>query len=196
MTLSHRLLALAAFALLLLPALGASEAQAQGAAAAPRIGFTDYELIIVQMPRYREIQQELQRQAEADRGELAQLEQDIQSKFADYQSNQGILSQEARQQREEEILGLQQNLQEEQQRRLQELGRMEAELLQPLFDELQQAIDAVAQEQNLSIVLSTRVANEPVLLYAGPNAVDVTPEVMSRLGISMTTSRDGAASGN
>ena len=181
MTLFNRFILLAALAVLLLPAL--PEAQAQ-----TRIGYTDYELVVVQMPQYRQVQQQLQQLAESDREDLLGMEQQIQQKFADYQSQAGMLSDEARSTREQEIVQMQTDLQQEQQRRLQALGQRENELLQPLFNELQTAIDEVANARGLSVVLATRVSTEPVLLFAGEGTVDITPEVMSKLGISMTPS--------
>lgn len=182
---SHLLcpLRLAVGALLLLLA-AAPAAQAQQSTT--QIGYTDYELVIVQMPQYRDVQQQLQQQAQADQEALAQQEQAIQEKFIDYQNNQAVLSAEARQGREEEIVQMQTDLQREQQRRLQALGRREAELLQPLLERLQGAIDEVATARGLALVLSSRVGSEPAILYAGPSTVDITAEVMSKLGISMT----------
>ncbi|MEM1041525.1 MAG: OmpH family outer membrane protein [Bacteroidota bacterium] len=188
MTYLNRLLLLTASAAFL--AAGFAPAQAQTSA---RIGFTDYELIIVQMPQYREVQTQLQTQAQQDQQELATMEQTIQEKFADYQNQSGVLSAEARQTREEEIVQLQTDLQTEQQNRLQALDRRQNELLQPLFNELQGAIDEVAAARGLTLVLSTRVSTEPVILFADEdNTVDITTEVMSKLGISITQSPTGA----
>ncbi len=182
--------------LLLFAVLAATFAAAPQAQTTARIGFTDYELIIVQMPQYRQVQTQLQEQAELDQQELAALEQTIQQKFADYQSQGGVLSEEARGAREQEIVQLQTDLQTEQQSRLQALDRRQNELLQPLFNELQGAIDEVAEARNLSLVLSTRVSTEPVILFADEeNTIDITPEVMSKLGISMTQSGGTEAGG-
>jgi outer membrane protein len=191
MTLINRLVLSAALAVLFVAAFGgAAQAQAQDG---PTIGFTDYELIIVQMPEYRELQQTLQAQAEADQQELAAMEQNIQQKFAEYQEQSGVLSPEARQTREEEIVQLQTELQQDQQRRLQALDRRQNELLQPLLEQLQNAINEVATRRGLELVLSSRVSTEPVILFAGEDyTTDITAEVMSELGISMTQSPQGA----
>lgn len=184
MTPINRLVLSTALAVLFVSALAAApEAQAQ---TAPTIGYTDYELIIVQMPEYRNLQTQLQQQAQKDQEELAAMEQNIQQKFAEYQDQSGVLSPEARQTREQEIVQLQTDLQQDQQRRLQALDRRQNELLQPLLEKLQVAIDEVATARGLQLVLSSRVSTEPVILFAGANTVDVTAEVMSELGISMT----------
>lgn len=191
MTVLNRLVLAAALAVLSVAAFPASDAHAQ---TAPRIGYTDYELIIVQMPEYRNLQQTLQAQAQTDQQELAAMEQNIQQKFAEYQEQSGVLSPEARQTREEEIVQLQTELQQDQQRRLQALDQRQNELLQPLLNQLQEAINEVATARNLDLVLSSRVSTEPVILFASEQStVDITTEVMSALGISMTRSGQGAA---
>ena len=189
MTVLNRFAITAALAVLVLTAFAAPVAQAQ---TAPTIGYTDYELIIVQMPEYRTLQTTLQAQAQKDQQELAAKEQAIQQKFAEYQDQSGVLSPEARQTREQEIVQMQTDLQTDQQRRLQGLDRQQNELLQPLLEQLQVAIDEVATARGLQLVLSSRVSTEPVILFAGANTVDVTAEVMSKLGISMTQSEGGS----
>jgi outer membrane protein len=192
MTLINRLVLSAALAVLFVAVFG-TPAQAQ-AQTGPTVGYTDYELIIVQMPEYRQLQQTLQQQAETDQEELAAMEQNIQQKFAEYQEQSGVLSPEARQTREQEIVQLQTELQQDQQRRLQALDRRQNELLQPLLEQLQTAINAVADRRGLELVLSSRVATEPVILFAGENyTTDITAEVMSELGISMTQTQQGGA---
>jgi outer membrane protein len=180
-------------------ALGFSEhAVAQNS---PTIGYTDYELILVQMPDFRQVQQQLQTQAEGDQQALAELQTQIEQRLrsrgeemqARLQGAQGPVTDQARQRMmqelQEEAMQLEvearQELEQERQRRVQQLTRREAQLLEPLYSRLQEAINSVAEQRGLALVLSSRLSGEPVLLYAGPAAVDVTAEVMSQLGISM-----------
>jgi outer membrane protein len=167
----------------------------------PTIGYTDYELILVQMPDFRQVQQQLQTQAEGDQQALAELQTQIEQRLrtrgeqmqARLQGAQGPVTDQARQRMmqelQEEAMQLEvearQELEQERQRRVQQLTRREAQLLEPLYTRLQEAINSVAEQRGLALVLSSRLSGEPVLLYAGPTAVDVTAEVMSRLGISM-----------
>ncbi len=177
---------------------GTTTATAQDASS---IGYTDYELILVQMPDFRQVQQQIQEQAEADQEALAtlqtEIEQRLQAKGEElqqrFQAAQGPVTDDARQRAMNELqqeaiefeIEQRQRMEQERQRRIQSLTRLEAELLEPLYGQLQEAINAVAEQRNLSIVVSSRLSGEPVLLYAGPGAVDITAEVMSRLGISM-----------
>lgn len=176
----------------------AGQATAQSALS---IGYTDYELILVQMPEFRQAQQQIQQQAERDQQALVELQAQIEQRLrtkgeqmqARLQGAQGPVTDEARQRMLQELqaeamqleIEARQELEQERQRRIQALSRREAELLEPLYDRLQQAINTVAQRRNLTLVVSSRLGGEPVLLYAGPGSVDVTAEVMSELGISM-----------
>jgi len=165
------------------------------------IGYTDYELILVQMPEFRQVQQRLQQQAERDQEALVELQTQIEQRLrakgeelqARLQGAQGPVTDQARQRMMQELqeeamqseIEARQELEQERQRRIQQLTRQEAELMQPLFDRLQEAINAVADQRNLALVVSSRLSGEPVLLYAGAGSMDITAEVMSHLGISM-----------
>lgn len=178
---------------------GASFAVAQN----PTIGYTDYELILVQMPEFRQVQAQLQERADSDQQELITLQADIQQRLetkgdeleSRFQSAQGPLTDDARQRMYQELqqegfqyeAELRQELEQARQQRIQGLSRLEAELMAPLYDRLQLAINAVAEQRGLAIVISSRLAGEPVLLYAGDGAVDITAYVMSHLGLSMQT---------
>ncbi|MEM9996319.1 MAG: OmpH family outer membrane protein [Bacteroidota bacterium] len=157
-------------------------AQAQDA----KIGYLDPDLLLARMPEARDVQSQLQQRVEADQQELATLQQSIVEKYQDYEQNASMLNDTARQQREQELLDLQQQLQAAQQEKLQSLQQQEATLLQPLYDKLQAAIDEVAAAQGIAIVFSTRANDAPVVLYAGPSAVDLTQPVAEQLGITLT----------
>lgn len=198
MTQRFRFLFSAALALALVAGLGSAPAQAQSA---PQVGYTDYELILVQMPQFRQVQQQLQNQAQADQQALVELqttiEQRLQQKAEELegrlQGTQGPVTESARERLLNELrqeaaefeVAQRTELEQARQERMQNLNRREAELLQPLYEQLQTAINSVAEQRNLAFVISSRLSGEPVLLYAGPSAVDVTAEVMSQLGISM-----------
>lgn len=167
----------------------------------PAIGYTDYELILVQMPEFRQVQQQLQQQAQRDQQAMAELQAEIEQRLrmkgeelqARLEGAQGPITDDARQRVIQELqeeamsaeVDARQELEQERQRRLQALSRLESNLMQPLFDQLQEAINTVADQRNLTLVVSSRLSGEPVLLYAGAGAVNITDEVMSQLGISM-----------
>ena len=151
-----------------------------------KIGFTDAELIVAQMPEYRTVMEQLQSMAESGQEEYNALLQNYQEKVADYQKKQALLSDQAKQNREQELVAMQGEIQQFTATKEQELGEKEVELLNPLLERVQTAIDEVASEQGLNLVLNTRAGGSPMILYAD-QSMDVTEAVLSKLGIQRST---------
>jgi outer membrane protein len=180
MTFQNLTRALGLLAVVLLPSLGA-EAQSV------RVGYLDPDLIIVQMPEYAAVRDSLSAREREIAADLQARQTSIREKFEELQGLQGspVLTAEAQQEREEEILRLQAELEQTQQQGLQDLGRREARLLQPLLNRLQDAIEAVSAELGLTMVFSARANNAPVILYASDDAVNLTEPVMENLGLEV-----------
>ena len=168
------LLGLLALALLVGPW---QQAQAQDL----RIGYTEAEGFIQYLPETQQVQQTLQREAQQSQVNLESKLATLQEKFERYQQQQALLSDETRQQREAELTQLQQELQQADAQTQQQLAQREAELLEPILNKVQQAIDEVAREKNLDIVLRA-----PALLYVDESkVVNITMDVARKLGIEV-----------
>ena len=148
-----------------------------------RIGYTDHELILAQMPEYREILQQLQKLAAEKQAQYEAKVKEFQQKVEDYQKKQALMSPEVRQKREQELVQLQQEIQQFLAQQEQELGQKEMELTAPLLEKLDEAIKAVAKERKLDLVLRARAGAEPLILFASERIVDITADVMQKLGI-------------
>ncbi|HYE95642.1 MAG TPA: OmpH family outer membrane protein [Rubricoccaceae bacterium] len=172
-------------------------AQAQNAV---RLGYIDPDIIIVQMPEYREVQTQLQARQREIATDLQTREDTLRQRFEELQTMaaSAVTSASAREAREQDILRRQQQLEDLQQAGLQELSRREAELMQPLLTRLQDAIDEEATAQNITMVFAARANNAPVLLYANEQAVNLTEPILRRLGIEIREEGAGAepAGGN
>jgi outer membrane protein len=175
----------AAFGLMLLamPFLVAGEASAQ----ALKLGYTDHEIIIINMPEYQEVQKQLQTDYQGSQQELQTLYQDYQQQVERYQKQQSLMSEDKRTTREQELMQIQQSIQQQAQEKDQALASREAELMKPLLEKVQKAIDSVSQAKGLDLVLRTQVGQQPVLLYVNPNTVsDITLDVARELGLDVT----------
>ncbi len=164
---------------------------APDAAAQARIGYTDYEVLLANLPQMDSVQSTLQREAQAAEAQLQPQAQEFQEKVEEYQRRQQLLSADARRTREQELAGLQQSLEQAQQAAQQRLAVRRAELMRPIYESLQAAIDAEAQAKNLDLVLPTQVGGQPVILYVNrERVVDLTRDVARRLGLNVA---DGPA---
>ena len=143
------------------------------AAHAQKIGYTNQEAILANMPEMEDVQSQLQQAAQQQQQELQQE-----------QNQQSLLSDSARVRRERELRQMQAELQQSLQNREQRLQQREMELMQPLLEELQTAIDDVAASQSIDVVMRTQA-----LLYVdnnSQNVVDITPDVAQQLGIDLS----------
>jgi outer membrane protein len=166
-------------------------------AQAVRFGYLDPDIIIVRMPEYSGVQSQLQSRQQEIAAELQSREDSIRTEIDALRalSQSAVTTPQARQAREAGVMRMQAEYEQRQQTGLQELGRREAELLQPVLERLQTAIDEVAAAEGLAMVFAARANNAPVLLYASDDAMNLTEPVMSRLGLSMDTPAAGAPPG-
>jgi len=71
----------------------------------------------------------------------------------------------------------------------QELGQRETELMQPLLEKVQNAIDDVAQREGLDLVLRS-----PLVLYVNQETIqDITMAVAVELGLDVSETTESAS---
>lgn len=162
--------------------LGVNDLSAQA-----RVGFVEPRAILERMPEMRAVQQRLQNFAERKSNELAEMEGRLQQEIETYQQKIGVISEAARQQEEERLGQLDLELRQSQAQAQQELQQRRAELMAPLLEQIQNSIDAVAQERGLDYVLNTSTQmGDVIILYVKEEMreqYDITDAVMRHLGI-------------
>lgn len=154
-----------------------------------KIGYVDPRVVLEKMLEMKAVQQRLQNFAERKQSELSAKEQELQQEFLAYQerSATGMMDEEAMA-REEERLG-QMDLELRQQQALaqQELDQQRVQLMSPLLEQIQGAINSVAEAKGLSYVLNTTTsAGDVIILYVSEEMeqeYNITDAVMMELGI-------------
>ncbi len=152
-----------------------------------KIGFVEPRAVLERMPEMRAVQQRLQNFAERKQNELIQKERELQTEVELYQQKVGVISEQARQSEEERLNALDTEFRQMQQQAQQEMAQQRAQLMQPLLEQIQQAIDAVAARKGLDYVLNTTTSGgDVIILYVSPQVrdeYDITDEVMTELDI-------------
>ena len=117
-------------------------------------------------------------------GELqAQLEtmaKEYQTKMQDYEANQATMSNLVKQSKEKEIIDLQTRIQQFQANAENEFEAKRAELLKPILDKIQNAINAVGKEKGYTYILDLATG---ATVYVSDDAIDATKDVKAKLGI-------------
>ena len=169
-----------AAALLTAGTLAATSAQAQ---APLKIGYTDVQYVLAQMPESKQIESELKTYN-------TQLEAQLKSKYADYQAKgeayqkgSATMTDVVKADKEKELQGLQQSIQEFQQSAQQSLQQKQQVLMKPALDKLQKNIDLVATENGFTYVFNSDGGGSPLLLHA-PKEGDISDLVLKKMGIT------------
>lgn len=183
MTRMFRTVSLAASVLTLLAVLPTAQAQDF------KVGYVDTDQIVIRMPEFAQVQQQLQQQQQgvAARVRTVQdsLGQVLQTRVAEYETfdQSALATDEARRERQTEIYQLQAAREQAEAEGLQYLSYVEARLLQPVLTRVDEAIQAELREGGYDLILPTVANNAPVFLAASDRVADVTASIMVRLGI-------------
>lgn len=152
-----------------------------------KIGFVDPRAVLERMPEMRAVQQRLQNFAERKQTELSEKERELQTEIELYQQKVGVISEDARQNEEERLSEMDAEFRQLQSQAEQEFQQQRAQLMSPLLDQIQEAINNVASSQDLDYVLNTTTSGgDVIILYVSEEVqseFDITDAVMSDLGI-------------
>ena len=113
---------------------------------------------------------------------LSEMQKDYQVKLAEFQAMGEEVSEIKRNAKIAEIQDVEQRIQNYQVTAQQQVQQKQAELLGPVFDKAEKAIEEVAKEQGLIYVFDAGAGNRTIL-YKSNQSVDVLPLVKTKLGI-------------
>jgi len=153
--------------------LGAAPAAAQGI----KIGFVNSQKILAEAPGVQQVQQTLQAEMTRMRAPLDSMEQRLNAANTAFQQQQATLTPAAREQRQNELQqqfaayqARGQQLQEQAQRRQQQL-------VQPVMQQINTAIEALRREGNFTMIVDS---SQGGIVVVDP-ALDLTDRVLQRM---------------
>lgn len=151
-----------------------------------KIGYTNAEYILSLLPEAKSIEADLTAYEKQLQNQLEAKYKELQAKVADYQANEASYNDLIKADKQNEITGMQQSLQEFQVNAENSLNNKRNQLLSPAIEKIGNAIKAVAEENGYTHVFSSGSPGIDVLLYANEES-DVTNLVLKKLGINPPT---------
>lgn len=154
-----------------------------------KIGYADVEYIFSQMPEAKQIENTLQTLQ-------AQLKKQYDSKLTEFQNklkvfreneNNPSIPDAVKQNSARELEQLQANLQKLQEDSQADLQKKNNELLVPVQDKIDKAIQDVAKEGSFAFVLNQQFQGITIVLY-GDEKLDVSDLVLKKMGVNPTAS--------
>lgn len=144
-----------------------------------KIGYVNSDEVLSQMPERSEIEQKLNSFIQEKRQELQQRTMAFQDSVTAFQENQDNLSDSQIQQEEQKLSEMQASMQQYQQGIQQQISQRRAELLEPLYEKIDQAISSVAEGEDLDFVLNKATsAGENIIYYSASERLDITDQVL------------------
>jgi outer membrane protein len=150
-----------------------------------RLGYTNVDYLIGLHPDSKKVDGELKNyRAQLDK-EAETLGKEFRDKYETYEKGKNMMSEPVRATKEKELMEMQARIGEFQKSAESDLQRKQLELLQPVLDKIQKAIDAVADENGYTYVLNSDAGygTTPILLHGPPND-NISDLVLKKLGIA------------
>jgi len=148
------------------------------AAADLKVGVVDSSDILGKSAEGKRVQDTLKRKGEELGRSLQKQEQDIGKAMEDFRKQSAVMKDEAKKQRQEELSKRASDFQRKVADADKQMGLLEQKEMQPLLKKLEGAVNDVAKENKLDLVLDKRRSG---LLYMAPT-LDITDKVRSRFG--------------
>ena len=147
-------------------------------AQSPKIAHVNTSELLNDIPGREKAEKDLENYYNELQEQLRVMYSEYQTKLDDYQKNAETMSNLVKQSKEKELVDLESRITAFQNNAEVDFEAKRSELMQPLIDKIKNAIDAVGKEKGYTYIIDATTA-----IYAGPDAIDITKDVKTKLGI-------------
>ena len=144
-----------------------------------KIGHINSNELLTAMPERTAVQKDLEAYANELKGTLDVMRKEYETKVADFQGKQEVMTDIIKENKIKEITDLEKRITEFQQTAEADLQKKEQSLLQPIIDKAKTAIDDVAKAEGYTYILDSSVG---VVLYS-VDSDNILSKVKTKLGI-------------
>jgi len=156
--------------LLLLPSLAAAQDEM-------KVAFVDTRRALANCKEGKSVQEKLKAMLEKKRGEFAPRRDEVQKLEQEFESQQFVLSEEAREERRIQIAQAKKKLERDFEDAQQEVAIEERKMMKPLIDKIDTQLKALGKDKGFTVILEQTA---PFVLYS-PEALDITDLLIERL---------------
>jgi outer membrane protein len=143
-----------------------------------KFGHINVQKLISELPAKQDADKELQSEAKKLQSQLQVMSKELDEKYSAYMTQRDSLSDLIRSTREKELQDYDQRIQNFNKLAQQSLSKKEQDLLQPIIDKVQKAIQAVGEEQGFIYIFDI---SSQVVLYNSDKSVDCEEMVRAKL---------------
>lgn len=143
-----------------------------------KFGHINIQQMVAELPEKLAADQALQSEAQKLDNQLKVMQTELEKMYTDYISQRDSLPDLIRATKEKEIQDKDQRLQQYSQMAQQEISKKEQQLLAPIIEKVQKAIEAVGQEQGLIYIFDI---SSQVVVYHSEKSIDCGELVKAKL---------------
>jgi len=154
-------------------------------ASAQKLAHVNVDELLGLMPETQAAQTEMQKYADQLQKDLEEMQSEAQAKYQNLLTNQNTWTQLRLTKEQEELEGMAQRIQQYQQQAQEDLQKKQMDLMQPIIEKAQNAVNEVAREKSYNYVFdSSRSKGVVIFVEKGE---DIMPLVKAKLGITAVT---------
>ena len=146
-----------------------------------KFGHVNIQKLVGELPEKLAADKNLQEEAQKLESNLQVMREELDTKYTDYMEKRDTLPELIRATKEKEIQEIQQRLQTFQVAATQDLQKKEQQLLQPIIEKVQKAIDEVGAENGFIYIFDV---SSRVVIYHSEKSVDVEELVKAKIAAS------------
>lgn len=150
---------------------------------AQKVGFVDTEKIMSEMPKYKKVQEEVDKISQQWQQELEGMYANIERMYREYTAQEVLLSEDIKLIKQEEIFKAEREAKEFRESKFGYNGaifQIQDQRMKPVQEEVFKAVETVAQRRRVNMVFDK--AGEITWLYTDAN-YDLTEDVKTELGV-------------
>ena len=144
-----------------------------------KVAHIDFQKLVSEMPSVLAAQEEVKKLEEDYQGEIEASIKESQTKLQTYSAEAESQTDVTNQARQQELAGMEQNIQQFRQTAAQDIQKKQADLLRPIIENAREKIKEVAKAQGFDYVLDSSLGGS-VMMAEGKN---IEPDVKKALGI-------------
>ena len=148
---------------------------------AQKFGHVKFAEILTVMPEYTKAQTDIQAQQKQYEDEMKRASDELTKKFTEYQQEQANLPKNIQERRQKELQELNEKGMQFQADAQQQLQKAYAEMMEPIYKKIDDAIKAVGQEGGYVYIFDLNRTDIPFVNESLSS--DVTPAVKGKLGL-------------
>jgi outer membrane protein len=147
-----------------------------------KIGYANPAQILNQLPEVEEVDQQIEVLIQESDEELAQKATELQTIFTDYENSMNNLSEQERSTREEELMEMNQQFEQDRETMMNRIRQRRSELMTPIIEKMNIAMEEVAEEMGLDLILNEATSTgDAIVFFANSEQLNITNRIVDKI---------------